>query len=49
MPGVSGVGLSLGAHQSPNSVTNNGLDTEERLQREQQQQIKDTSNRNKDL
>ena len=49
MPGVSGVGLSLGAHQSPNPLASNGPDAEERLQREQQQQIKDTSNRNKDL
>jgi|TARA_B110000285_G_C15133337_1_gene625141 hypothetical protein len=49
MPGVSGVGLSLGAYQSTNLVGNIAPDGEDRLQREQQQQLKDTSNRNKDL
>jgi len=49
MPGVSGMNLGLGTHQGPNPAINNGPDAEDRLQLEQQQQTKDTSNRNKDL
>ena len=49
MPGVAGVGLNLGTHQATNPATNNGPDADDRRQREQQQQIKDTSNRAKDL
>lgn len=41
--------LGLGTHQGPNPAINNGPDAEDRLQLEQQQQTKDTSNRNKDL
>ena len=49
MPGVAGVSLGLGAYQGANPAGLNGPDTEDRIQREQQQQIKETSIRNKDL